>query len=133
MANCFSMGTVRGSVLPLLLLFLLLPPLQVLSQDAFDLSDALSDDDSKPASPTPKDKKAGGGATGGDFDLSDLFKDSHTTTAKPKSKPDPKVPKSTTAPAKPKPKPGDDLSLADALDPINDINRKDKDKGQGGG
>lgn len=28
MANCFSMGTVRGSVLPLLLLFLLLPPLQ---------------------------------------------------------------------------------------------------------
>ncbi|XP_058481559.1 CD99 antigen-like protein 2 isoform X1 [Solea solea] len=131
MATVSSLFSVTKSVL---LLFLLLSPLLVLSQDPFDLSDALGGgDDSKPATSAPKPAKpAGGEGGGGDFDLRDLFKDSVTTTTKSP----PKVPSSTKAPVKPKPKPkpaDDDLNLADALDPNNDIGGKDKNKGQGGG
>ncbi|XP_056298409.1 CD99 antigen-like protein 2 isoform X1 [Pseudoliparis swirei] len=118
-----------------LVLALLLPP-GVSSQD-FDLSDAL-DDGSDPATPSPKPAKpaapaAGGG--GGDFkleDLQDLDGATTTTTTTTTTKAPPKVvPK---APVKPKPKPAaDDLDLADALDPNNDIGGKDKIKGQGGG
>ncbi|KAG7495981.1 hypothetical protein JOB18_009651 [Solea senegalensis] len=132
MATVSPLFSVTKSVL---LLFLLLSPLLVLSQDPFELSDALDGaDDSKPTTPAPKPAKpAGGEGGGGDFDLRDLFKDSVTTTT---TKAPPKVPSSTKAPVKPKPKPkpaDDDLNLADALDPNNDIGGKDKNKGQGGG
>ncbi|KAF0045623.1 hypothetical protein F2P81_002152 [Scophthalmus maximus] len=93
-----------------------------LRSDAFDLSDALGgdDDDSKPQ-----------------LDLEDFFKVSGTTAATTTTKAPPKVvpkgPASTKAPVKPKPKPADDdLNLADALDPNNDIGGKGKNKGQGG-
>ncbi|XP_034532512.1 CD99 antigen-like protein 2 [Notolabrus celidotus] len=128
----------RGSLcllLPLLLLGLLS---HVLSQDGFDLSDAIEDNPStptpKPAAPAAPAAPAGGaggaGGTGGDLDLEDFFKDIVTTKAPPKV-----VPKAPTkAPAKPKPKPAaDGFDLADALDPNNDIGVKDKNKGQGGG
>ncbi|XP_030017972.1 CD99 antigen-like protein 2 isoform X2 [Sphaeramia orbicularis] len=117
----------------------LLLPLEVLSQGEFDLSDALGDDDiSKPATPSPKPAAPAGpaapegpaGPAGGDLSLDDFFDSTTTTKAPPKV-----VPKAPTkAPVKPKPKPAaDELDLADALDPNNDIGGKDKNKGQGGG
>ncbi|AWO95801.1 putative CD99 antigen-like protein 2 [Scophthalmus maximus] len=107
-------------------------------EDAFDLSDALGgdDDDSKPPTLAPKPAIPAGGA-GGELDLEDFFKVSGTTAATTTTKAPPKVvpkgPASTKAPVKPKPKPADDdLNLADALDPNNDIGGKGKNKGQGG-
>ncbi|XP_040886733.1 CD99 antigen-like protein 2 isoform X1 [Toxotes jaculatrix] len=116
--------------LSLLLVLLLLPPLEVLSQD-FDLSDALDDKDSK--APTPPPHPAGG--PGGEGDQEDLSKISGTTTTtKAPPKVIPKAPTGTKAPVKPKPKPvADDFDLSDALDPNNDISDKERNKGQGGG
>ncbi|XP_023279603.1 CD99 antigen-like protein 2 [Seriola lalandi dorsalis] len=114
----------------LLLLLALLLPLQVLSQDPFDLADAL--DDSKPTTPAPRPPVPAGGA---ELDFDDLSKVSATTTTTTKAPPKvtPKIPTGTKAPVKPKPKPADgDFDLADALDPKNDIGGKDKNKGQGG-
>ncbi|XP_058481560.1 CD99 antigen-like protein 2 isoform X2 [Solea solea] len=127
MATVSSLFSVTKSVL---LLFLLLSPLLVLSQDPFDLSDALGGgDDSKPATSAPKPAKpAGGEGGGGDFDLRDLFKDSVTTTTKSP----PKVPSSTKAPVKPKPKPKPGgFSDTDLIDVGKDDTYK-PDKGKGG-
>ncbi|XP_071334248.1 CD99 antigen-like protein 2 [Trachinotus anak] len=111
------------------LLLALLLPLEVLSQDSFDLADAL--DDSKPATPAPHPPIPAGGP---ELDFDDLSKVSTTTTTKAPPRVTPKIPTGTKTPAKPKPKPADDgFDLADALDPKNDIGGKDKNKGQGGG
>ncbi|XP_040886734.1 CD99 antigen-like protein 2 isoform X2 [Toxotes jaculatrix] len=112
--------------LSLLLVLLLLPPLEVLSQD-FDLSDALDDKDSK--APTPPPHPAGG--PGGEGDQEDLSKISGTTTTtKAPPKVIPKAPTGTKAPVKPKPKPGG-FSDDDLLDISKDPNYK-PDKGKGG-
>nr|XP_033465839.1 CD99 antigen-like protein 2 isoform X3 [Epinephelus lanceolatus] len=96
------------SLWSLCLLLALLLPLEVLSQD-LNLADAL-DDDSKPATPSPKPPKpaAPGGGTGGDFNLEDLLNTDGTTTTTTKVPPKvvPKVPAGTKAPVKPNPKPG---------------------------
>ncbi|XP_074480116.1 CD99 antigen-like protein 2 isoform X2 [Sebastes fasciatus] len=115
----------------LCLLLALLLPLQVLSQD-FDLSDALGDDDSKPATPAPKLPKpaAPGGGTGGDLNLDDFF-DTTTTTTKAPPKVVPKAPAATKAPLKPKPKPGAGFSDDDLRDVGKDDTYK-PDKGKGG-
>ncbi|XP_028329656.1 CD99 antigen-like protein 2 isoform X2 [Gouania willdenowi] len=110
----------RCSLNALCLLLALLLPLHVISQDPFDLSDALD-----PSAPTTK-PGAQTVPTGGDS----------LTTPITKSPPKivPKVPATTKAPVKPKTKPAaDDFNLADALDPNNDFGGKDKNKGQGGG
>ncbi|KAG7495982.1 hypothetical protein JOB18_009651 [Solea senegalensis] len=128
MATVSPLFSVTKSVL---LLFLLLSPLLVLSQDPFELSDALDGaDDSKPTTPAPKPAKpAGGEGGGGDFDLRDLFKDSVTTTT---TKAPPKVPSSTKAPVKPKPKPKPGgISDTDLIDVSKDESYK-PDKGKGG-
>ncbi|XP_026017246.1 CD99 antigen-like protein 2, partial [Astatotilapia calliptera] len=105
----------------------------VLPQD-FKLEDALGDADNKPLTPAPTKKQtAPSGGAGGDFKLEDFFNDVTTTTTKVPPKVFPRVPAATKAPAKPKPKPAsDDFNLADALDPSNDINGKDKNVGKGG-
>uniref|UniRef100_A0A8D3A8D8 CD99 antigen-like protein 2 n=1 Tax=Scophthalmus maximus TaxID=52904 RepID=A0A8D3A8D8_SCOMX len=107
----------------------------VLSQDAFDLSDALGgdDDDSKPPTLAPKPAIPAGGA-GGELDLEDFFKVSGTTAATTTTKAPPKVvpkgPASTKAPVKPKPKPGQ-FSDSDLSDVSKDNTYK-PDKGKGG-
>ncbi|XP_026154836.1 CD99 antigen-like protein 2 [Mastacembelus armatus] len=114
----------KRSLLSHCLLLALLPLLEVLCQDSFDLADALV---------TPASKPAGG--PGGGHEL-DLFKVDATSTTTTKAPPKvvPKIPTGTKAPVKPKPKPaGVDFDLADALDPNNDSDGKDKNKGQGGG
>ncbi|KAM6894320.1 CD99 antigen-like protein 2 isoform 1-T1 [Lycodopsis pacificus] len=118
----------------LCLLLALLLPLGVLSQEDFDLNDALGEPVTTP-SPKPAKPAAPAGGTGGGFNLEDLL-DGTTTIITTKAPPKvvPKVPTGTKAPVKPKPKPAaDDFDLADALDPNNDIGVKDKNKGQGGG
>ncbi|XP_076738585.1 CD99 antigen-like protein 2 isoform X1 [Maylandia zebra] len=121
------------SLCALCVLLPLLLPLQVLPQD-FKLEDALGDADNKPLTPAPTKKQtAPSGGAGGDFKLEDFFNDVTTTTTKVPPKVFPRVPAATKAPAKPKPKPAsDDFNLADALDPSNDINGKDKNVGKGG-
>ncbi|XP_072315233.1 CD99 antigen-like protein 2 isoform X2 [Eucyclogobius newberryi] len=120
------------SVLSLCALVALLLPLQVISQEGFDLADALDGDDAKgkltqkPAAPAAPEAPAGG-AGGAGVSLEENSDATTTTTKAP-----PKV--SPKAPVKPKLVPaGDDFDLADALDPNNDIAGKDKKKGQGGG
>ncbi|XP_034425162.1 CD99 antigen-like protein 2 isoform X2 [Hippoglossus hippoglossus] len=109
------------------LLLALLLPTEVLSQGSFDLADALDSDSDSKSSTTPAPKPAV--PAGGEFDLEDFFKVSGTTTTKA---PPRVVPKGTKAPVKPRPKPAnDDLNLADALNPNNDIGGKEKNKGQG--
>ncbi|XP_019962907.2 CD99 antigen-like protein 2 [Paralichthys olivaceus] len=117
----------NGCLWTVSLLLALLLPLEVLSQDSFDLADALDgDDDSKSLTPAPKPAIP----AGGDFDLEVSGTTTTTTKAPPRV-----IPKGTTspkAPVKPKPKPAnDDLNLADALNPNNDIDGKEKNKGQG--
>ncbi|KAM7365942.1 hypothetical protein PAMP_015419 [Pampus punctatissimus] len=126
-------------------LLALLPPLEgmksdaprcvknVLSQGDLKLADALGgDDDSKSLTPTLK-PTAPAGRAGGEFKLDDFFEDDSPTTTKAPPKVVPKLPTGTKAPVKPKPKPAaDDFDLADALKPNNDIDGKDKNKGQGG-
>lgn len=107
---------------------------KALAQDndgGFDLMDALDESDKPAVTQKPKvPPSTGGGETGDDLKLSDLLDDDEV----PPTKAPPKVvPKATKAPLKPKPKPADDLDLADALDPNNDIGGKDKNKGQAGG
>lgn len=114
-------------VLSLYVLIALLLPFQVLSQNGFDLADAIGGDlvtpSTKPAAP------AGGSAGVGDgLSLEDFF-DVTTTTIKTPPKGVPKAPVSTKTPMKPKPAPAaDDFDLSDALDPDNDIAGKDKEK-----
>lgn len=111
-------------------------PLQVLTQVDFDLSEAFDDDVKVTPTPKPAAPAApagGAGGAGGDLSLDDFF-DVTTTTTKAPPKVVPKAPASTKAPVKPQPKPAsDDLDLADALDPNNDIAGKDKKRVQGGG
>lgn len=123
------------SLLFLCALLALLLPLQVRSQE-LDLSDALGGDDVVTPTPKPAAPAApAGGAAGKGDDLSlDDFFDVAATTSKAPPKVSPKAPEGTKAPVKPKPVPAaDDLDLADALDPNNDIGKdKDKKKTSGG-
>uniref|UniRef100_A0A3P8Y3R0 CD99 antigen-like protein 2 n=1 Tax=Esox lucius TaxID=8010 RepID=A0A3P8Y3R0_ESOLU len=93
---------------------------KVWSQGDFSLDDAL-DDVTKAPTVTPKPVPSGGG---GQPDLDQDARHVITTTKAP-----PKAPKASL---NPKLKPAsDELDLADALDPNNDIGGKDKNKGQG--
>lgn len=123
------------SVFSLCALLALLLPLQVLSQD-LDLADALGGDvvvTPTPKAAAPAAPAGGAGGAGDDLSLDDFFDVAATTTKAP-PKVVPKAPASTKAPVKPKPVPAaDDLDLADALDPNNDIGKdKDKKREQGG-
>ncbi|XP_026217604.1 CD99 molecule isoform X2 [Anabas testudineus] len=113
-----------------------------LSQDGFNLFDALDDQEPTPAkpkdqpkatekpkagdlTPTQKPKKPGSGDSG--FDLSDVFDDLEPTPAKPKDQP--KAPE--------KPKAGGELDLLDAFGPDLTPTQKPKkpssgDSGAGG-
>ncbi|XP_060922045.1 CD99 antigen-like protein 2 [Limanda limanda] len=110
------------------LLLALLLPTEVLSQGSFDLTDALDGNSDSKSSTTPAPKPAI--PAGGELDLD--FKFSDITTTKAPTRVIPKGSASTKAPVKHKPKPAnDDLDLADALNPNNDIGGKEKNKGQG--
>ncbi|XP_066571003.1 CD99 antigen-like protein 2 isoform X5 [Amia ocellicauda] len=100
------------------------------SAQDFDLADALvTDKPSKPSTPKPPVKPAGGDT---DFGLLDFDTPAKKTTTRA-----PKVTSTTKAPMKPKPKPnpkpaGEDFDLSDALDDKNDMGGKDKNnKGDG--
>ncbi|KAM6894321.1 CD99 antigen-like protein 2 isoform 2-T2 [Lycodopsis pacificus] len=114
----------------LCLLLALLLPLGVLSQEDFDLNDALGEPVTTP-SPKPAKPAAPAGGTGGGFNLEDLL-DGTTTIITTKAPPKvvPKVPTGTKAPVKPKPKPGG-FSDDDLLDVGKDETYK-PDKGKGG-
>ncbi|XP_066571001.1 CD99 antigen-like protein 2 isoform X3 [Amia ocellicauda] len=94
------------------------------SAQDFDLADALvTDKPSKPSTPKPPVKPAGGDT---DFGLLDFDTPAKKTTTRA-----PKVTSTTKAPMKPKPKPnpkpaGEDFDLSDALDDKNDMGGKDK-------
>ncbi|XP_026217606.1 CD99 molecule isoform X4 [Anabas testudineus] len=97
-----------------------------LSQDGFNLFDALDDQEPTPAKPKDQPKATEKPKAGG-FDLSDVFDDLEPTPAKPKDQP--KAPE--------KPKAGGELDLLDAFGPDLTPTQKPKkpssgDSGAGG-